>query len=132
MGLNHKIWGREGWRFIHFVAVTYHPSKQEAYRDFFENLPDILPCPICGEHFRINMEKHPPDFTDAKSLFKWTVDMHNLVNVENGKPKYSYKQALSDLNSYKTKINRDYVNAAIFSVSITLVVLYLTRKLYKK
>jgi hypothetical protein len=131
MGLNPKIWGREGWRFIHFVAVTYHPSKQEAYREFFQNLPDILPCPVCGEHFRSNMEKHPPNFKDAKSLFKWTVDMHNLVNLENGKPKYSYKEAFNDLNASKPK-NLDYLNAVLFSLTIASVVLLLSKKLYKK
>ena len=85
MGLSPKLWGREGWRFIHFVAVTYQPSKKEEYLKFFQNLPEILPCPVCGEHFKQNMAELPPRMESNQTLFEWSVDMHNLVNKETGK-----------------------------------------------
>jgi len=47
MGVSPKHWGREGWKFIHWVALTY-PNKptdkdKKNYLQFFESLQDVLP-----------------------------------------------------------------------------------------
>jgi hypothetical protein len=137
MGLSPKVWGKEGWRFIHYVAVTYHPSKKEEYLQFFQNLPKILPCPVCGSHFKINMEKHPPKMGNAKELFDWTVDMHNFVNEMNGKKQLTYKQAHDELfkefktfkNDYKTS---DFTNALLLSTISAGLLIVLVKGLIKK
>jgi hypothetical protein len=130
MGLNPKLWGKEGWRFIHFVAVTYDPSKKEAYLNFFQNLPKILPCPVCGEHFKENMAKMPPRMESNQTVFEWTVDMHNLVNKENGKKIYTYDQAYYEMfphakNGYKVS---DFANGILLSTAVLGILVFLTRK----
>jgi len=50
MGVSPKHWGKEAWKFIHWVALTY-PNKpnekdKKNYLKFFESLQDVLPCPI--------------------------------------------------------------------------------------
>jgi hypothetical protein len=67
------------------------PEKAQAYVKFFESLPDILPCAMCGRHLKENLETMPVDTSD---LFRWTVDIHNLVNDQINKPTVSYEQAL--------------------------------------
>lgn len=67
------------------------PEKAQAYVKFFESLPDILPCAMCGRHLKENLTTMPVDTSD---LFRWTVDIHNLVNEQINKPEVSYEQAL--------------------------------------
>lgn len=97
MGITPKYWGRQAWHFIHMVAISYPPEPTETdkqrYLTFLQVLEHILPCNICGEHFKENMEKHPPRLNSRKDFFEWTVDMHNLVNESNGKSILSYDEA---------------------------------------
>ena len=129
MGLSPKLWGKEGWRFIHFVAVTYQPSKKEEYLKFFQNLPEILPCPVCGEHFKQNMAKLPPRMDSNQTLFEWSVDMHNLVNKENGKKIYTYDQAYNEMfPEKKGYVVSDFANGILFSTAVLGILVFLTRK----
>jgi hypothetical protein len=136
MGLSPALWGKEGWRFIHYVAVTYHPSKKEEYLQFFQNLPEILPCPICGSHFKINMENHPPNMENAKTLFNWTVDMHNFVNIQNGKKILNYEQAYNELFPKFVKQNKyqmsDFANGILLSTATAGMLMILVRGFLKK
>ena len=130
MGLSPKLWGKEGWRFIHFVAITYDPSKKEEFFNFFQNLPKILPCPVCGKHFKENMAKMPPRWESNQTLFEWTIDMHNLVNKENGKKIYTYDQAYNEMfpqakNGYKVS---DFANGILLSTAVLGILVFLTRK----
>jgi hypothetical protein len=129
MGLSPKLWGKEGWRFIHFVAVTYQPSKKEEYLKFFQNLPEILPCPVCGEHFKENMAKLPPRMESNQTLFEWSVDMHNLVNKENGKKIYTYDQAYKEMfPEKKGYVVSDFANGILLSTAVLGILVFLTRK----
>ena len=99
MGYSPLLWGKEAWHFIHYVALAYIPSEENksSYMNFFNSLPDTLPCPICGEHFKQNMQKYPPRFDTSNDLFEWTVDMHNEVNKQNGKKVLTYEEALNEI-----------------------------------
>jgi hypothetical protein len=97
MGYSPQLWGKQGWHFIHYVALNYPinptPEDKKKYLDFLNNLHQVLPCPFCGMHFKENMEKHPPRLDNREEFFNWTVDMHNFVNELNGKKKLTYAQA---------------------------------------
>ena len=97
--MNPKIWGPKAWFFIHAIALNYpkNPSFQEKreYSNFFKSLKYVLPCDACARHYGINIEKYPIDnyLDTTESLFNWTVDLHNMVNYETGKPQISYLDA---------------------------------------
>jgi len=101
MGISPNYWGKEGWHFIHYVALNYpdKPTEEDKinYTKFLDSVEHILPCPICGHHFKQNMEKHPPNLDSQMDFFRWTVDMHNFVNKQNGKKQMSYENALYEL-----------------------------------
>lgn len=127
MGFSPLMWGRQGWHFIHYVALNY-PNKptqadKEKYLAFLNNLEYILPCPICGQHFRENMENHPPNLNSKMEFFNWTVDMHNFVNARNGKKKISYEKALDEL----TKNPNAVKSGVILSVILFALVLSTTK-----
>ena len=136
------MWGRQAWHFIHFVALTYpeKPTEEDKkdYLNFFNSLQKTLPCPICAEHFKENMEKIPIKLEDRESLFKWTVDIHNEVNRKNSKKILSYDEAIQEINknafSNNKKLvedNAPYRKALLLSASVSALVILLAYKLGK-
>ena len=71
-------------------AQDVSDEKRQSYVKFFEAMPDILPCAQCGKHLKENLQILPVDTSD---LFKWSVDLHNLVNSQLNKPEIPYEKA---------------------------------------
>lgn len=119
MGISPEFWGKHGWHFIHSIALAYpdEPTEEQKsnYMAFFKTLGDVLPCPICGYHFKENMAKMPPKLDNKTDLFYWTVDMHNEVNKENDKKVLNYQEALDEVlkNNSKKYNYIDMTNALI-------------------
>jgi hypothetical protein len=107
MGYSPTMWGREAWHFIHYVCLNYpdYPTDQQkkSYEQFFLNLANVLPCPICGIHFLENLHQNEIRLNSKKDLFEWSVDMHNEVNKSNGKPTLTYEQALNEINKNSSR-----------------------------
>lgn len=134
------IWGPPGWKFIHFVTMGYpdYPTQsiKKKYYDYFNSLQHVLPCSICVSHFSENLKNVPLDDTalsNRTNLIKWGINIHNLVNKQNGKKKYTYVEAIKEIlkpnnktiEIYKTKEqltnNNNYgVNPIFFIISIAL------------
>ena len=91
-------WGPQAWSFIHYIALSYpdNPTEEDKnnYKDFYINLQNVLPCPKCASNYKDNLERIPIDtsLVGNKELFKWTIDIHNMVNNELGKRKYTYEE----------------------------------------
>jgi hypothetical protein len=94
------VWGPFFWHTIHIVALGYpqEPSygDKKAAKEFFESLKFLIPCPICRTHYESHMAKIPitASLDSRKELFKWTVDLHNEVNVMLGKRKYTETEVI--------------------------------------
>lgn len=136
MGVSPKHWGREGWKFIHWVALTYphNPTEKDKnnYLSFFESLQDVLPCPICAEHFKQNMKKHPINLESNKQLFNWTVEMHNLVNKQNGKKTLTFDQAFSEVTQQNKRVSEDLLKGIAFSSAVITIITLLSKQYAKK
>lgn len=107
MGINAKQWGSQAWHFIHSIAYAYpeNPTDLEKtfYNQFIYSLSYVLPCSICSEHFMEILKYMPPKLDSQQDFFNWSVDVHNEVNKNNGKPILSHEEALNQfyLNSVK-------------------------------
>ena len=106
--MDSTVWGPKLWFVMHTFAYSYpdNPSKDEQYamEQFFNNLKYTIPCNICRNHYKDILEKTPVSkyLSCRDELFKFTVDVHNVVNKSLGKPIYSYDDALKDhLSKYK-------------------------------
>ena len=101
MGYDPKIWGAQAWHFIHMTMINFPPEStgedKKEYEKFIDSIPHILPCPMCGEHFKEILKTHQPDYKDAQSMWKWSVDVHNEVNKSLDKPVLSYDEAWAEL-----------------------------------
>jgi hypothetical protein len=87
-----SVWGPILWHTIHVVALSYpsNPTygQKRAAKEFYESLSELIPCPICREHYKQHLQKLPlsPHLDRRDDLFRWTVQLHNEVNTMLGKP----------------------------------------------
>ncbi len=106
-----KMWGPPAWEFIHTVALGYpsapsHTDKTN-YRNFYTNIGNILPCPVCQIHYNEFLSGRLLDLDEAlestESLFNWTVDAHNNVNRHNGKKIWTFAEAVEKYHAIYIK-----------------------------
>lgn len=92
-------WGTHAWAFIESIALTFPtsptPQEKSEYKDFFNSLQYVLPCPRCREHYKENLGKYPLSeaLNGRENMIKWVIDVHNEVNISNGKGVLSYEEA---------------------------------------
>jgi len=95
-----EVWGPFFWHTIHIVALGYPQtpeySDKKAAKEFYESLQNLIPCPICRQHYVSHLTKLPigPSLDNRKDLFRWTVDLHNDVNEMLGKRKYTETEVI--------------------------------------
>lgn len=104
-----EVWGPFFWHTIHITALGYptNPSyaHKKAAKEFYESLQLLIPCPICRDHYKEHMIKHPltPYLDKREDLFRWTIMLHNDVNKMLGKKEFSEVQALEHLQRLGTR-----------------------------
>jgi hypothetical protein len=90
MGLCPKSFGPYFWGAFHLACLA--AVDKAALKTFIETYQMILPCFGCSLHFSKLLAENPlPDIDQ----FRWSVDIHNLVNERLGKPIVSYEDALA-------------------------------------
>lgn len=127
------IWGPAGWFLLHTLTLDYpiNPTDIDKINmyNFFMSFQKVIPCDKCKINFADHLKKYPLSNTVLSSrnnLVKWLIDIHNEVNVMNGKKKLSYEEAIRDiLYKYKKpKYNYIYFIAAFFVLIILLIIIY--------
>jgi hypothetical protein len=102
MHLSPHVWGPIFWHTIHITALGYpiqepsYPVKRAA-KEFYESLANLIPCPVCREHYAQHISENPigPSLDRRADLFRWTVNLHNIVNKSLGKPHVSELEAIA-------------------------------------
>lgn len=108
IGLLPSCWGNLMWSSIHSIAFTYNPSLNRAsYFNFFMLLGNILPCNKCKVHYYEHLDKDELNraLDTNEGLFKWTYDLHNMVNKSLEVPESewpSYEKVWERYNSFKS------------------------------
>lgn len=105
--MDSKVWGPYAWYFIHHLTFQFPQTEEPLSIEtinhldgFFRTFQQILPCPICREHFSGTLNKTPPLETmkTGTQAGRWGINAHNVVNRGLKKPETTYEDALS---SYK-------------------------------
>ena len=129
MGICPTVFGPYFWSVIHMTALSagkeLPEDKAQAYIRFYESMPDILPCAQCGKHLRENLDMLPPDAVD---LFRWTVDLHNLVNSQLNKPEIPYEKALRYWSTRCTKTSEKDRTIMVLVALVFITALFLLFK----
>jgi Erv1 / Alr family len=91
MRLPPTVWGPFFWHTIHITALGYpndpNYTQKRSAKEFFEALGNLIPCPVCRNHYAVHIQKFPisPHLDKRVDLFRWTVQLHNEVNKSLGK-----------------------------------------------
>jgi hypothetical protein len=99
-----ELWGPFVWYVLHIISFNYpiNPSQFEktAYREFYMNVKNVLPCESCRRHYSTYLSIYPisPHMDSRATLIKWVIQVHNFVNKQLGKRLYSVPEIL---NIYK-------------------------------
>ena len=134
--MNPKFWGPHGWIFLHSVTMNYpkEPSLEDKtlYRNFFSSLTKILPCEKCAYHYREHIKDDPiePALENRDKLVRWLIKIHNKVNVDLGKPEYTYQQVIEEYKYNIMNIDRD--ETLVYKVIIGALLLFIIFKYLKK
>jgi cbb3-type cytochrome oxidase subunit 3 len=139
---NPSLWGPSLWNSIHYIALGYpenNPSDNisSKYVQFFKSLSVVIPCDECKIHFNQMLINYPPNLKSKETLFKWSVDIHNLVNKRLNKKELTYEEAIVHLLNPITKYNKAteiniYFNNLWFYIFIILFFILILYFVFKK
>jgi hypothetical protein len=98
------IWGPHFWFFLHTIAMAYPDYANEVtkrkYYDLIQNMPLFIPNPEMGNQFSRLLDDYPvtPYLGKRESFIRWTVFIHNKINVILGKPEIALEDAIAAYN----------------------------------
>ena len=98
------VWGPHFWFFIHTIAMNYpyHPNEvtKRKYYELIQNMPIFIPNVEMGNQFSRLLDKYPvtPYLDKRESFIRWTVFIHNKINIILGKPEMELNDAINDYN----------------------------------
>ena len=129
------IWGKHFWYTIHFIALDYpeNPNSEDKrdFQTFFENLHKVIPCYKCSVNYVKHLKERPLEMSDLENnetLFKWTVDIHNIVNRDLNKKQMSYNNAWKMYQNFgeseKTNIWVLFYSFIIAIILLFMIVVY--------
>lgn len=94
-----NIFGPPLWFTLHNGAVLYpkNPTEyvKQGMKQFISNLPLMIPCLTCREHFYNLLRRTNLDAVvyNRESLFTFWVNAHNQVNARYGKRQFTLDEA---------------------------------------
>mmetsp|Transcript_39813 Transcript_39813/g.54210 ORF Transcript_39813/g.54210 Transcript_39813/m.54210 type:complete len:249 (-) Transcript_39813:225-971(-) len=100
--------GRSTWFFLHTVAAKYPDSPSEtdqrAMINMIASLAQHYPCKLCRRHLREKLQD--PSLGDVRIqnrtvLAQWFCELHNMVNLDTGKPAHDCTPFNLDLQYLK-------------------------------
>lgn len=130
-----KIWGKYIWTSIHIIALGYpdkpSPDDKQNYKQFYTNLWKVIPCIKCAKNYQMHLDELPLEgqLSNNTALFKWTVDLHNIVNKELGKRQWTFEEAYEKFRKIAKGDDERFVSVdakwdkLIWSVTVVLALL---------
>lgn len=129
-----KLWGSSAWRFLHIISLNYPNtpglSDKNDYKNFLFYFSKVIPCDKCRFHFdKLLSETNLNLILSSKEeFFKWTVDIHNSVNLRLNKKQVSYEQALMDTLSSRRLSDKIIYFFELFLLVIFILFLFCFRR----
>jgi hypothetical protein len=131
---NRETWGPHMWYTIHFIALGYpidaSSIDKKNYKNFYINLPNIIPCDECAKHLVNNLNNFSIDnyLESRDKLFEWTIILHNQVNKMLGKKEWNLDIAKKYYLNFNIKLeetNKCFNKSYIIIIILLTIILYL-------
>lgn len=121
MSIESTVWGPHFWYVLHSIAITYPDrptrAKMNALMSMMTGLSELIPCPICKEHFikivakgidKEGIPKIADVLTNRYDFFRWVYDVHDFVNrkkmIPNGAKRTESPPFKAVLNYWNTQL----------------------------
>ena len=82
------------YRFLWQLLHTYKYESEEDAKIWFEAWKGKISCGSCKAHLEELLKALPTDYSSKEGFFKWTVEIHNMVNKKLGKVEISVEEAI--------------------------------------
>jgi hypothetical protein len=98
------VWGPSFWFFIHTIAMNYPDRANDVvrrkYYDLIQNMPIFIPNVEMGNRFSRLLDKYPvtPYLDKRESFIRWTIFIHNKINIILGKSEMTLEEAIETYN----------------------------------
>jgi hypothetical protein len=133
--INPSLWGPHCWKFLHYLTMAYpdnpSPVEKNKISKFISAIKDVIPCENCRIHFALNLQKFPLTDNVLKSrydLINWLKDIHNEVNIKNGKKIYTYDDIINEYTNNDTNnYNVEIVTIILLLLIIVIIFIYFFR-----
>jgi len=89
--------GIQDFNYYRFLWQLLHTHKYESEEDakvWFEAWKAKISCGSCKSHLEELLRVLPVDYSSKEGFFKWTVEIHNMVNKKLGKVEISVEEAI--------------------------------------
>lgn len=91
-----KSWGPSTWYILHIISLTWQKQNIKMYIELINLIKKTIPCYICYQNFKkkLNMPNMSiqQNCKSREDMIKWIIKLHNLVNISNGKRRYSVEE----------------------------------------
>ena len=91
-GMLTSVWGPAAWHLLHTISFNYpiNPTEEnkKQYKEFVENLGNVLPCKYCRMNLKNNLKAHPikPCHMKSREAFsRYMYNLHEIINKMLGK-----------------------------------------------
>jgi len=92
-----KGWSTPGWIFLHSLANGFPENPTELDKkymlDIFQGLSFSMECEDCNAHLREDLKAFPPNVESKLAFQQYLNDLHNRVNVRNGKRAFTLTES---------------------------------------
>jgi hypothetical protein len=135
-----KLWGPKAWSLFNYIVLSYSdlPNELEKtnMKNFFTSVGHVLPCNLCKQHYSETLIKYPIDDTvlaSKSSLVKWLINIHNEVNISNGKAVLTHEEGLKQmLEQCEGTTPLSYYFTIIIVILFVIFIIYGIYLLYNK
>jgi hypothetical protein len=114
-------WGPHFWMTLHIACLGCQDYK--ALTEFVEGYMYIIPCLSCRQHFEEVLVENP--VPETGDFFKWSVDVHNIVNKRLGKPEFSYENALANIVTSEARVNSQFDFKIVLIIVLVMAISFL-------
>ena len=133
------IWGPHAWFILHSISMALPDNvpvdKQKDLIQFMRSFGNLIPCNICKINYKTNLKMMSPleKNVQTRELFsKWLIDLHNVVNIETGKPEMSYEAVVEKYDKIYNKPEETCsIKNGIVLIGVILIIYYIIKN-YRK
>ena len=134
-----NIWGPHAWFTLHSISMALPDNvpvdKQKDLIQFMRSFGNLIPCNICKINYKTNLKMMSPleKNVQTRELFsKWLIDLHNVVNIETGKPEMSYEAVVEKYDKIYNKPEETCsIKNGIVLIGVILIIYYIIKN-YRK